>query len=536
LDATPRAAADSTTNVTELFEGIRMGGAFAATSGASVEQFVGLMGVLANKGIKGAEAGTAIRNSFLHLTKPTREASDMMAKLGVRIAKTKDGAIDLSATIGRFTKATAGLTKAQKAQAIATVFGAYTVGPFLSLMDAGEGTIRAFTKNLTGAAGVTQQMAEQMRESKAAKIARFFNILDDVKLTVFDAIAPTVLSIADSVGKWVTANQELIGTKAGEWATKIKDALPEIWVWTVRVGKAFAVFAVFAATVKAVNLAIAAYEVAVKLAAAATWLWNGAAAAARFATDATTLAAARSTVALVASKIAQVASTAATALATAAQWAYTTPLNAATLATARSAIATAALRVAQIATTVAQWALRAAIVAATAIQTAYSVVVGASTGALGAFRIAALASIPAIGAQLAAMAPLLITLGAAAAAVTALVVLWQQYNALDKDLAGSGGISGTIGKMIDMGTFDPFKAHDAAMNEKAIADRRERDAPQIVSPQDRAATANAEAATDGANASVDGTITVKAEPGTKARVKSKRGTLPLALRPSGAFP
>lgn len=533
MDTLTRAAADSTTNVAELFEGIRAGGAFAATAGASLEQFVALQGVLANKGVKGAEAGTAIRNSFLHLTKQTKEARDMMASLGVKVAKTKDGSIDMITTIGRFTKATSKLTRAKKAEAIATVFGAFTVGGFLSLMDSGEDSIRKFTSNLEGATGVTQEMAAAMRESKAAKIAKFFNVLEDVRLTVFDAIAPTVLSIAESIGKWVTANQALIGTKAQEWATKLKDSLPAIWLWTTRAAKALAVFAVAAVAVKTVSAAVAAYEAAVQVAAAATWLWNVAVTAGSAAANSSALATAGL-------KIAQLASSVVTGIASAAQAAYSTELNLSTLASVR-------LKVAEIASKIAQLASSAATAIATAGQTAYATVLATSTGGLTAFRVAVLASVPAIGAQVAALAPLMITLGAATAAVSALVAAWTQYNALNKDLAGSGGVSGTIGKMWDMGTLDPFKAHDAAMNERAATDRDRRDRdgelaaladrPQIVSPQARAATANVEAAAAaGGKATVDGTITVKAEPGTKATVKAKPRKTPIVLKPSGAFP
>jgi hypothetical protein len=150
--------------------------------------------------------------------------------------------------------------------------------------------------------------------------------------------------------------------------------------------------------------------------------------------------------------------------------------------------------------------------------------------------------VPAIAAQATALAPMLIALGAAAAAVMALVAAWNQFNALDKDLEGSGGVSGTVGKMWEMGTIDPFKAHDAVMNEKATADRteadlrdRDRDSLQFISPQERAAAANTEAAAAGPGTTVDGTITVEAKPNTKASVKAKPRKVPIVLKPSGAF-
>lgn len=254
MDVMSRAAADSTTNVAELFESIRMGGAFAATSGASIEQFTAMAGVLANRGIKGSEAGTAIRNSFLHLTKVTPEATRTMKKLGITIAKTEAGAIDMPATIGRFSKATEKLTKAQKAQAVASVFGAYTVGPFLNLMNAGEGEIRKFTKNLEKANGTTKTMAETMRDSTAAKIQKFWNIITDVKLGVFEAISDTVLDIAGNIGDWAVQNEKLISMKADEWAKKLKESLPEIAMWTERIAKALAGFLVLSAVVKVISL------------------------------------------------------------------------------------------------------------------------------------------------------------------------------------------------------------------------------------------------------------------------------------------
>jgi TP901 family phage tail tape measure protein len=254
MDALSRAAADSTTNVAELFEGISMGGSFASTSGASLETFIALQGVLASKSIKGAEAGTAIRNSYVHLVKQTKEAKDAMARLGVRVAKTKDGKVDLIATIGRFEQATKKLTASQKAEAIQTIFGSYTSGAFLALMGAGAGTISKFERNLRRAKGTTQEMAEAMRKTDAARLARVFNVLKDVRLSVFKAIAPAVLDIATAVQKWVVANEDLIATKAGEWAATLRDNLPEIAIWIERIAKAVTALLVVSAVVKAITL------------------------------------------------------------------------------------------------------------------------------------------------------------------------------------------------------------------------------------------------------------------------------------------
>jgi TP901 family phage tail tape measure protein len=560
MDVLTRAAADSTTNVEELFDAVKVGGPIAKTAGVSLEQFVAYTETLASVGIKGSDAGTAIRNMFLELGAPSTAAAKGMAHLGVKLAKTKDGAIDMTATVERFTKATAKMTRAQKIKALGDVFGARTIGPFIALMDAGAGAIGDYKKSLDEAAGTTEGMAKLLSADMLGALRNFSSLIDGVKLDVFTAIRPILMDLVKATSDWVTANRELIKTKATEWLATLRDNLPQIWDWTIKIAKAFAAWIAFAVTVKALNVAILAFEAATKLAAAATWLWEAATKAsavsinlawigtlalraAQVASQAATVAVTVAiwlynaaitagrigttefTVASIASKIAQYASQAATVAVTAATWLYQAAIGAVRFATTEFTVATLASKVAQLAT-------QAATLLASAAQTAYAAVLAVSSGALGVFRAAALATVPAIGAQAAALAPFAITVAAVTAAVVALSAAWDQWSKLDASLSGSGGITGTVGKMIDMGTFDPFKAHDAAMNDQARKDRDARNAPQVVSPQARAASENAEAS---ANASVDGTITVAPAPGAKATVQSRPRSVPLRVQPSGAF-
>jgi TP901 family phage tail tape measure protein len=537
MDSLTRAAADSTTNTAELFEGIRMGGAFAATSGASIEQFVGMLGVLANKGIKGSEAGTAIRNSFLHLAKPTQEASDTMARYGIKIAKTKAGAIDMAATIGRFSKATAKLTKVQKAAAIAAVFGAYTVGPFLSLMDAGEGTIRDFTKNLEGATGVTQKMAEAMRESAAAKIARFFNIISDVRLTVFDAIAPTVLDIASSVGKWVTANRELIGTKAAEWASTLKEALPAIAIWTERIAKAVAGLLVVATIVKTVSAIV---TVAGWLSTAFAWL------EATALVLGTTVGAVALPVLLIGAAIAAVVAIA---------WKYWPEISGFFSKLKDFAIVAVG----------AMWAW-----IATAFERAKTFVVAAFEFIVGLFSLifapgieAAKWFISTLGSIFStvvdvvklAWAPLSEWYGTLWGGIVdtqrgyfdAIVGVWSGvlgfFTGIWQGIAD--GFARFVGPIIDKATSIVNTIRTVGRLAIGTADaeggavtstRPGAGGVQVVSPHERAAAATADAAAAGGGSTVDGTITVKAEPGTKATVKAQPRKVPIVVQASGAFP
>lgn len=531
MDALTRAAADSTTNVAELFEGISMGGSFASTAGASLETFIALQGVLANKSIKGAEAGTAIRNSYMHLVKPTKEASQMMAKLGVKIAKTREGKVDLIATIANFEKGTKKLTAAQKTQAIATIFGAYTSGAFLSLMDAGSKTISQFERNLRHAKGTTQEMAEAMRKTRAARFARFFNQLNDIKLTVFDAIAPAVLDIADAIGKWVTANEELIATKAGEWAADLRDNLPEIAMWCERIAKALTGFMILSAIVKVISVLTA---VITGLSTAFAWLEFTALLLG------TTIGAVVWPILLIGAAIAGLVALAYS------YWPEITAFFSGIYAWAVSAIGR-----------MWEWIKGAFDTAKGWIVAIFEFMVGllSIVFAPGIAAIKLYVSLATawfsflVGAVKAIWEPLTAwwaTFWDGIVAVQsvyfdAVVGVWSSLVGFFTGIweAIAGAFARIMGPIIDKigGVIQTVRAAGRialGTDEGDAAPARPGEGPpQVISPQERAAAATAEATES--TSRVDGTITVKAEPGTKASVKAKPSKPAIILQPSGAF-
>ena len=62
-------ANSSAQTLTDLFEALKMGGPQAAAAGESVRETCAALAVLANMGIKGSLAGTALRKSFSQFAK-----------------------------------------------------------------------------------------------------------------------------------------------------------------------------------------------------------------------------------------------------------------------------------------------------------------------------------------------------------------------------------------------------------------------------------------------------------------------------------
>lgn len=511
------AVASSKTNssIGSLGEALSNVAATARQFKIPLEDTVAGVALLQDVGLDASVAGSALNTMLTQMAKPTDEIAAKMREFGVTFRDAKGNMLpfqDVLANISKAAKKSGGnMDQVAFIADLVGLRGQKAAANLADLFDTGK--VQALTKELLSAEGAAKKMAAIRMDNTIGDLTLLESAVDGVKVALFDTQSGPLRELIQSMTKWVETNKDLIVSEFQSWVTWLRDNFESIVTWLKRIGVAVGVFYSLWAAVKVAQVAVAAYQLATKLATVATWAWKGATVAANLAVKA----------------------------AAAATWLYEVALKAGRLATTRFTVATVAAKVAQ-------YASRAATLVATAAQTAYAVVVGTSTGALGAFRVAALASATAIGAQVTAMAPLLLTLGAATAAVMALVAAWDQYNKLDKDLAGSGGITGTIGKMVEMGTWDPFEAHDAVMNEKAREDRRNRDErdrrgeralerTQMISPQARAASemVDSTAAAAGGTTKVDGKITVEAKPGTKATAKARPKSPPLVVKQSGAF-
>lgn len=85
VDQMAKTASSSNTSVEQLGEAILTIGATAQTMAGGTDRLNSVLGILANNGIKGAEAGTHLRNMLLNLSAPSTAGADALRKLGVSV-------------------------------------------------------------------------------------------------------------------------------------------------------------------------------------------------------------------------------------------------------------------------------------------------------------------------------------------------------------------------------------------------------------------------------------------------------------------
>ena len=79
------AMAHSNTDVIQLGEAYKACASTATSLGYSVEETTAVLATMANAGVKGGEAGTALNAIFTRLATNTKECGDTLAEYGVQI-------------------------------------------------------------------------------------------------------------------------------------------------------------------------------------------------------------------------------------------------------------------------------------------------------------------------------------------------------------------------------------------------------------------------------------------------------------------
>ncbi len=186
-DVMVKTTTTANTNLEELFESVKKGGPAFTAAGQDIETFSALAGIMANAGVKGADAGTNLRNVMLRLAKPTGEAADVLKQLGIVTQDEAGNFLDIVDIIGDFEKGLEGMGTAQRTAALTTVFGTRAVTGMNILLAEGSDNLRTYRDTLLESGGAAQTMAEAMRQSIGNRLKVLKSSLLELGLQFIDA-------------------------------------------------------------------------------------------------------------------------------------------------------------------------------------------------------------------------------------------------------------------------------------------------------------------------------------------------------------
>lgn len=216
---------NSATNVKELAEGLKVAAPIAKVLNISMEEVCAALGTFANVGIKGSQAGTALRIMLNRLVAVTPKGAEALKKYGLSISEADVKGQNFTKTLEKLAKANMSLAD------LKAIFGEEASSAAAAL----TGNYSGYTQTKTTVENSQGEAARQMEQGQGAYekavadlssawdtlLTKIFNKNEGILTSIVNGIKSIVDSLAE-VSTWIMGLIAAIGIATGRVVQKIK--------------------------------------------------------------------------------------------------------------------------------------------------------------------------------------------------------------------------------------------------------------------------------------------------------------------------
>lgn len=198
VDQMAKTASTTNTSVEQLGEAILTIGPTAKYMAGGTDRLNTVLGILADSGIKGSEAGTHLRNMLLKLSSPTKEGEKLLKKFGKTLGHDlvfdkKTGEMrDMQDIMLDLDKAMSGMTTEQKMKAMSELFNARDIAAVNILLGTNKTKWDEVGKAIADSAGAAKDMQETQLNNLSGDVEKFKSALAVAKYTVSEQLTPAL--------------------------------------------------------------------------------------------------------------------------------------------------------------------------------------------------------------------------------------------------------------------------------------------------------------------------------------------------------
>lgn len=201
VDVLAATSSSSNTNVAMLGETFKYAAPIAGTLGYSIEDTALAIGLMANAGIKGSQAGTALRSGLTRLASPTKEVEKGMEMLGLSIEDVQGK--PLGETLRIFRNSFKDLDGTQQAQAASMIFGKEAMSGMLGIIRASDGDYNKLSQAISGADGAAKDMAATMQDNLGGDLEKLKSASEELAISLGELLMPALRDVVDKVTDFV---------------------------------------------------------------------------------------------------------------------------------------------------------------------------------------------------------------------------------------------------------------------------------------------------------------------------------------------
>lgn len=199
-DVLAEASSRSNTNVSLMGATFKYVAPIAGAMGYSIEDTAVAIGLMANAGVKGEQAGTALRSTITRLVKPTKESGTAMDALGISVTNSDGSMKSLDDVLRQVRSSMSGLTEDQKASYAAMLAGQEGMSGLLAIVNASDEDYQKLSESIQNCTGASQEMADTMQDNLGGAVTLLKSALESAGITIGERLTPYIRELAE----WIT--------------------------------------------------------------------------------------------------------------------------------------------------------------------------------------------------------------------------------------------------------------------------------------------------------------------------------------------
>lgn len=232
-DQMAMASSKANYSVAQLGEAIlTVGGTAKNLAGGTVELNTAL-GVLANRGIKGAEGGTALRNMILSLSAPTDTAAATLKSLGVSAFDAEGNLRPLNETFKDLDAAMQNLTGEEKTNALNDIFNKVDLKSAEAMLAGCGEEFDNLAEAIANSDGAMQNMADVQMDNLKGQITLLQSAVEGLGVAFYENVNGKIKDAVSATAGYVSElnavmNAAFADTENEENVKKVTKALTEL--------------------------------------------------------------------------------------------------------------------------------------------------------------------------------------------------------------------------------------------------------------------------------------------------------------------
>lgn len=199
VDVLAYAQANANTTVDGLGQAFKNCAANCNAAGMDVETTSAAIAMMANQGLKGSEAGTALNAVMRDMTQRMEDGSIKIGDATVAVMDAQGNYRDFADILADVETATDGMGDAEKAAALQSTFTADSIKGLNLMLNAGSGELSSFRDDLYGCAGAAEDAATAMTDNLQGDLAGMGSAFEELALKIYDGVQEPLRSAVQFV-------------------------------------------------------------------------------------------------------------------------------------------------------------------------------------------------------------------------------------------------------------------------------------------------------------------------------------------------